>query len=118
MNTAFISEEVKRPEREIDHCSPSRVEVKNEWSYNSTLPIRLHGVHGDNFTANTEDIIFPSVVLHVESFNGGLGTLYGILSLYILRVSVRRNFLDAFKGTLNLKPFCPGQQLEFKTQRH
>jgi hypothetical protein len=65
VNTAFISEEMKRPEREIDHWSPSRAEVKNEWSYKSTLPIRLHGVHGDKFTANTEDVIFPSVGLLV-----------------------------------------------------
>jgi hypothetical protein len=39
-----LSLEVKRPERESDHSTPSSAEVKNAWSYTSTPPIRLHGV--------------------------------------------------------------------------
>jgi hypothetical protein len=35
---------VKRPGREADHSPPTSVEVKNAWSYISTLPRRLHGV--------------------------------------------------------------------------
>jgi hypothetical protein len=35
---------IKRPGREADHSPPTSVEVKNEWSYNPTPPIRLHGV--------------------------------------------------------------------------
>jgi hypothetical protein len=35
---------VKRPGREADHTPPSSGEIKNAWSYTSTLPIRLHGV--------------------------------------------------------------------------
>jgi hypothetical protein len=35
---------VKRPGIEADHSPPSSAEVKNEWSYTSTPPIRLHGV--------------------------------------------------------------------------
>jgi hypothetical protein len=35
---------VKRPGREADHLTPSSAEVKNEWSYTSTPPIRLYGV--------------------------------------------------------------------------
>jgi hypothetical protein len=35
---------IKLPAREADHLPPSSAEVKNEWSYTSTLPIRLHGV--------------------------------------------------------------------------
>jgi hypothetical protein len=35
---------LKRPVRESDHSLPSSAEVKNAWSYTSTLPIRLHGV--------------------------------------------------------------------------
>jgi len=27
-----------------DYSSPSTAEVKNEWSYTSTPPVRLHGV--------------------------------------------------------------------------
>jgi hypothetical protein len=34
---------IKWPEREADHSPPSRAQVKNEWSYNSAPPIRLHG---------------------------------------------------------------------------
>ena len=40
---------VKRLGREID-ITPSSAEVKNGWSYNSTLPIFLHGVYRNNFT--------------------------------------------------------------------
>jgi hypothetical protein len=35
---------IKQPGREADHSLPSSVEVKNAWSYTSTLPIHLHGV--------------------------------------------------------------------------
>jgi hypothetical protein len=39
-----LSLRVKRQGREADHTPPSSAEVKNEWSYTSTSPIRLHGV--------------------------------------------------------------------------
>jgi hypothetical protein len=35
---------VKRPRREADHSPSFSAEVKNEWSYTFTSPIRLHGV--------------------------------------------------------------------------
>jgi hypothetical protein len=35
---------LKLPQREADHSPPSSVEVKNEWRYTFTPPIRLHGV--------------------------------------------------------------------------
>jgi hypothetical protein len=47
---------VKRPGREADHSTPSSANVKNAWSYTSTLPLRLHGVvisqekHREKFT--------------------------------------------------------------------
>jgi hypothetical protein len=44
MGTRALSLEVKRPGHEAHHSPPSSVEVKNEWSYTSTPPIRLHGV--------------------------------------------------------------------------
>jgi hypothetical protein len=44
MGTGTLSLGVKRPRREADHSPPSSAEVKNEWSYTSTPPIRLHGV--------------------------------------------------------------------------
>jgi hypothetical protein len=44
MGTGVISLRVKRPGREADRSPSSSVEVKNECSYTSTHPIRLHGV--------------------------------------------------------------------------
>jgi hypothetical protein len=41
---ATVSLGVKQPERDADHSPPSSSEVKNAWSYTSTLPIRLQGV--------------------------------------------------------------------------
>ena len=35
---------VKRPGRGVDHRHPPSPEVKNEYSYNSTLPVWLHGI--------------------------------------------------------------------------
>ena len=40
---------VQWPEREVDPLTPT-VEVKNEWSYTSTPPICLRGVHREYFT--------------------------------------------------------------------
>ena len=34
---------------DADNSPPPRVEVKNEWGYTSTPPIRLDGVDSDNF---------------------------------------------------------------------
>jgi hypothetical protein len=39
-----LSPEVKRLGHEAEHSPPSITDVKNEWSYTSTPPIRLHGV--------------------------------------------------------------------------
>jgi hypothetical protein len=35
---------VERPGREADDSNSSSAEIKNDWNYISTLPIRLHGV--------------------------------------------------------------------------
>jgi hypothetical protein len=40
---------VKQQGREVNHSPPSSAEVKNEWSYTSTLPTCLHGVDRENF---------------------------------------------------------------------
>ena len=37
-------EVAKRPGRDVDLSPPSSAEAKNEWSYTSTLAIRIHGV--------------------------------------------------------------------------
>jgi hypothetical protein len=41
---------LKWPGRDADHSRPHTGEVKDERSYISTVPIRLHFVHGANFT--------------------------------------------------------------------
>jgi len=41
---------IKRPTREGDHSPPSTAEVKNEWSYTSAPPLRLHGADRGNHT--------------------------------------------------------------------
>jgi hypothetical protein len=41
---AVLSLGIKWPGREADHSPPSSAEVKNAWSYTSTLPVCLHGV--------------------------------------------------------------------------
>jgi len=40
----------KQPRREVNHSPPSSAEARNERSYTSAPPIRLHGVDEDNFT--------------------------------------------------------------------
>jgi hypothetical protein len=40
----FLPWGVKRPRPEADHPPPSSAEVRNAWSYTSTLSIRLHGL--------------------------------------------------------------------------
>jgi hypothetical protein len=42
--------EVKWPEREVNHSSPSSAEIKNEWSYTSAPHICLHGMERESFT--------------------------------------------------------------------
>jgi len=39
-----LTPRTKRPGREADHSPPSRVKVKNAWSYTSTPPVGPHGV--------------------------------------------------------------------------
>jgi len=39
MGTWVLLPEVQRPEREINHSSPSSAEVKSEWCYTSNSPI-------------------------------------------------------------------------------
>jgi len=41
--------EVERPGRLADHSPPSNAKVKNDWSYTSTSPTRLHGMDRNIF---------------------------------------------------------------------
>jgi hypothetical protein len=40
----------KRPWLEVNYSPPSNADVKNEWSYTCTNPIRLHAVDRENFS--------------------------------------------------------------------
>jgi hypothetical protein len=43
---------VEQPRREVNHSPLPPAEIKNEWNFNSTSSIRLHGVDRYNFTFN------------------------------------------------------------------
>jgi len=45
--------------REVNHSLSSSVKVKNEWSYTSTPPMRLHRVDKESFTFITVSIEWP-----------------------------------------------------------
>jgi hypothetical protein len=47
--TEVLSHACVAPEVEVDHSRPPSAEVKNNWSYNPIVLIRLHGVDRDNF---------------------------------------------------------------------
>ena len=66
----------KRPGREFHHSPTPSAEIKNEWSYTSTLPICLHWVYRDIFTFtadNFTDYIIVSWIhtksAFIDSFN-------------------------------------------------
>ena len=54
---------VKRLGREADHSHPSSAEVKNKWSYASTVPVCLHGMYRDNVTFYC--LVFVIEIQHV-----------------------------------------------------
>jgi hypothetical protein len=63
-----VSLGVKRLEREADHSPPSNAEVKNEWSYTSTLRHAYMAWcsvknKGDNFTLTINIISFLETIL-------------------------------------------------------
>jgi len=49
-STGFFFPRVKRPGGKVDNPPPLSVDVKHEWSFTSTPPIRLHGFSRDKFT--------------------------------------------------------------------
>lgn len=48
--TAGSFQMVNQPRREVDHRPPSIAEINNEWSYDSTPHMRLHGVDSYSFS--------------------------------------------------------------------
>jgi len=70
---------MKRPEREVNHSSPSTAEVNNEWSFASTA-VWFHGVHWGNLTFTVALILvlcykifkhFDDKLSSVKSVEGG-----------------------------------------------
>jgi hypothetical protein len=51
----FFQQGKKWPGREFHHSPTPSAEIKTEWSYTSTLPIRLHRVPRDTFTFTTDN---------------------------------------------------------------
>jgi hypothetical protein len=63
-----VSSGMKRPELQTDHSLLWRAEVMNEWSYISTSPICLVGLHVRNFNVHRKllgPIVYASIGLHL-----------------------------------------------------
>jgi hypothetical protein len=56
MGTETLSCEGNEKGCNAEHSPPSSAEVKSEWSYPSTPPTWIHGVHKDNFFASSDNI--------------------------------------------------------------
>jgi hypothetical protein len=65
MGTRGILPGSKVARHEADHSPPSSTEIKNDWSYDSTPPIYLHGMHRGNFA-------FYFIILIVLTILAGL----------------------------------------------
>jgi hypothetical protein len=65
---AALSLEAKRPGREADHSLPSSAELKNSWSYTSTLPIHVHGVVFSYSTGTTFTFYLPKIFIVLALF--------------------------------------------------
>ena len=50
MGTGVLSTGLERTGRAVEHLPPSSEEVKHEWNYTSTPPLRIHGVDRENCT--------------------------------------------------------------------
>jgi hypothetical protein len=46
----------EQPGSEADHSPPSSAEIKNEWSYTSTVLIYRHGVNKHNLKLNIKTL--------------------------------------------------------------
>ena len=74
MGIGVSSQVLKLQGRDVDRSPPRSAEVKNEWSYTSASPIRLHGVERDSFTSEAErcskssrksgEVLLKSLAIH------------------------------------------------------
>jgi hypothetical protein len=61
--------EIIQPECEVQNSPPYNVQVKNHWSYTSTLPTCLHDVDSSNITFYTENVVqalLVSLLAHLK----------------------------------------------------
>jgi hypothetical protein len=60
--------EIKRPGHEADHSPPSGARAKSAWSYNSTPPIRFHGVGSLKAEGATLSLLYPLCCFSVSEY--------------------------------------------------
>jgi hypothetical protein len=61
--------ELERPDRLADHSPPSNVKDKNDWSYTSISPTRLHGMDRNSFIIFTFMKIRPKSLVIPRIFS-------------------------------------------------
>jgi hypothetical protein len=76
-----LSLEVKRQGLEADHSPPCSAEVKNEWGYTSTPPVRLHDVMLSSSTGTT--LPFPCISFSLPSFVYYFFVAFTLTSFYV-----------------------------------
>jgi hypothetical protein len=83
--------EIKRPVHYVDHKPPPTVKVKNDCSYTSTLPLRLHGIDRDKFTSYL-------YVVHLRCTKSCLRTYCSLVNTVPQSFTGPNNFLVPFSG--------------------
>jgi hypothetical protein len=73
----FLGHSVYRTGRKVYPSPPSSTEVKNEWRYTSTPPLRLHDIDGDIFTSHCNfflsfAVFLATAMLWLLSLSGSL----------------------------------------------
>jgi hypothetical protein len=93
---------IKRPGRETDHLPPSSAEVKNTWSYTSTLPIRLHEFAGDRMSCITLRGQWCDTARNAHALTGdkeGLERVLDHMTILLGDLSAKVGKRDTFKAT-------------------
>jgi hypothetical protein len=123
MATAATFPEVKRPERETDHSPPSCSEVKNEWSYTSTLPEDTYSWNNRRNSAGkipislgrkSDESVFTSVLafITIETANFHDKSIGNTISIRDLRFSWRWRFKSWYCGYQQCA-YCVSQHFSY-----
>jgi len=67
MGSRVLFPGVKRPGREVNHSPPTSAKAKNEWSYTSNPPSRLHGVDRKNLLFTFLQQVWTYVRIHTRT---------------------------------------------------